>query len=618
MNLSSLYQQLRANWRALLVVHIVFALMGMAILAPLFGLLLQGLVAMSGAPAVVDQDIAWLLLSPPGMAAAIFLVAIFLAIAALELGAMQILAQAAQNQRHVHPINAARYALNHALPLLRLTLGLTIRVLAYLLPYLAIVAVVSWSQLSQYDINFYLAERPPEFLRVVTIAAILALPLIWLLGRRLLGWSLALPLMLFGGRRASEVFAHSETLVDGNRMLCLKALLRWLLLAALLTTLPWLLLEFGMALVLGSGSTELSYLALMLGLLTVLWSGLSFLVTALNLAGFTIVTAGLYEKLSPKSTDSGVLDELTSPREEKQAWRGRHIAFVTAVLGLVAAGIWLLDIDELTAGDQVLIIAHRGAAGAAPENTLASIHQAIADKTDWVEIDVQETRDGEVVVVHDSDFMKLAGDPIKVWEGDLERLQQIDVGSWFDPRFSNERIPTLEQVLQVIKSGGGRLVIELKYYGHDQQLEQRVVDLVEASDMSQSVAIMSLKLKGVQKLKALRPGWTGGLLAATAIGDITRLDTDFLAVNQSMASAAFIRRAHKAEKQVFVWTVNDALSLSNWMSRGVDGIITDEPALARSILEQRAALKPAERLLLGATMFFGKPEALKEYRDNSP
>ncbi len=136
--------------------------------------------------------------------------------------------------------------------------------------------------------------------------------------------------------------------------------------------------------------------------------------------------------------------------------------------------------------------------------------------------------------------------------------------------------------------------------------------------MTDQVAIMSLKLAGVRKLKQLRPEWTGGLLAATAIGDITRLDADFLAVNQNMASRRFIERARAAGKQVFVWTVNDGLSLNHWMSMGVDGVITDEPALAKDILAQRADLSSAERLLLSLSTLFGKPELARQYRDNSP
>ena len=85
---------------------------------------------------------------------------------------------------------------------------------------------------------------------------------------------------------------------------------------------------------------------------------------------------------------------------------------------------------------------HRSPRGCrqAPENTLASIRQAIKDGADWIEIDVQETLDGEVVVIHDSDFMKLAGVDLRVWDGTLEQLREIDVGSWFGPEFSTERV----------------------------------------------------------------------------------------------------------------------------------------------------------------------------------
>ena len=357
----------------------------------------------------------------------------------------------------------------------------------------------------------------------------------------------------------------------------------------------------------------------MIGLLGAIWTLLGYFVAALNLAGFTFVIANLYRELSGTRADSEVIRTLaTTGTRVRFGWTPGRFAMIAALLLIAEMGYLMLMLRNVDMDSEVLIIAHRGAAGAAPENTMASIQRAIADGTDWVEIDVQETRDGQVIVVHDSDFMKLAGNPMKVWEGDLTQARQIDIGSWFDPAFSDQRVPTLAQVLQVIAQSDARLVIELKYYGHDEQLEQRVVDIVEAADMADRVAVMSLKLEGVQKIQALRPKWHAGLLAVTALGDITRLNVDFLAVNQGKANATFIRRAHNAGKSVFVWTVNDALSLSHWMSMGVDGIITDEPALARDILAQRAKLSAPERLLLSAALFFGKPEALKQYRDSSP
>jgi glycerophosphoryl diester phosphodiesterase len=161
-------------------------------------------------------------------------------------------------------------------------------------------------------------------------------------------------------------------------------------------------------------------------------------------------------------------------------------------------------------------------------------------------------------------------------------------------------------------------MIELKYYGHDQNLEQRVIDIVEILNMADEVAIMSLKLAGIEKLKALRPDWQVGLLAAKSVGDLTRLEIDFLALNAGLVTPGLLRRAHRQGKEVLVWTVNDPVSMSRFISLGVDGIITDEPALAREVLAQREKLNLVERLLIQAAPLFGLPPPIKAYRDSSP
>ncbi len=618
MNLSLLIGQLRANWRPILAVHLFFTLLGVIILTPLFGLLVRGVLSLQGSAAVADQDIAFMLLSPLGLASGIGLVAVLLAIAGLELGALQVVAQGARQQVAVSPVAATRHSLRHALPLLRLTLGLTLRVLLYLLPYLALTGAVAWFLLTEHDINYYLSRRPAEFFYALAAAGILTLLLVWLLGRRLLGWSMVLPLVLFSDVSPEASFAESERITAGEKALCLRSLLLWLGLAALLAVIPALFLALTTRSIVGAGIEQLPTLMLLLGSTAIAWSLLNVLVAALNLAGFTLVVAALYERLGtavPKTRIAGQLQTGAADSGSGPGARGIAAIMLGAAALAIVAGVLLLHRVKLD--DEVLVVAHRGAAGAAPENTLAAVNRALDDGADWVEIDVQESRDGQVVVVHDSDFMKLAGNPLKVWEGDLSQIQQIDIGSWFDPRFATERVPTLADVLETVR-GRAKLVIELKYYGHDERLEQRVVDIVEAAGMADDVVVMSLKLEGIQKLQALRPQWTAGLLAAKAVGDLTRLDIDFLAVNQGMARPAFIRRAHRAGKKVFVWTVNDGLSLSRWASMGVDGVITDEPALARDILAQREQLNSVERLLLSAALFFGKPGIARQYRDDSP
>ncbi len=129
---------------------------------------------------------------------------------------------------------------------------------------------------------------------------------------------------------------------------------------------------------------------------------------------------------------------------------------------------------------------------------------------------------------------------------------------------------------------------------------------------------MSLKHEGIQKFNALRPDWSTGLLLTKAIGDLSKLDVDFLAVNTAMATSGFIRRTQSAGKQVYVWTVNDQVSMSRMMSLGVDGIITDEPELARTVLVERSELNSIERLLIHTAVLLGRPVPQRTYRDQSP
>jgi glycerophosphoryl diester phosphodiesterase len=103
----------------------------------------------------------------------------------------------------------------------------------------------------------------------------------------------------------------------------------------------------------------------------------------------------------------------------------------------------------------------------------------------------------------------------------------------------------------------------------------------------------------------MRPKWKTGLLASISVGKLTKIDADFLAVNVKMATPRFIRSAHQVGKSVYVWTVNDPFTMSIMMGRGVDAIITDKPALAKSILEQRRQMSSLERLLAEAGAFFG-------------
>ena len=202
----------------------------------------------------------------------------------------------------------------------------------------------------------------------------------------------------------------------------------------------------------------------------------------------------------------------------------------------------------------------------------------------------------------------MAGDELKIWNATRADLARLDIGSWFAPEFCDQRVPTLSQVLDVCQ-GKIRLNIELKYYGHNDRLEERVIEIIESHQMAREIVIMSLKNDGLRKIKSQRPNWKVGLLTAVKVGDLTGSEADFLAVNAKLATRDLIQAAHKSGKEIHAWTVNDAVSMSILMGRGVDNIITDKPALGKSVLRQRATLSLPERLLLDVAEILGvKPQ----------
>jgi len=610
-------QGLQQDWRQIFTVHLIYTVLGIILFTPLVAVISRLLLSLSNQPALADQDIIWFLLSPTGMAALIFLAGLFITILAVEQASLMTLAANSAQGLNISTMAALRYTAIRAPGIFTFALRLVLRILLIALPFLAASSAIAWFLLTDYDINYYISRQPTEFWFASIIIGLLLLAMVAMLVKKLLAWSLALPMVLFADITPANSFAESERLTSGHKRELIKIIAIWALLALILgAVISGVIIQLGSWLI-PNFYDSIGWLVPVLGAIVMLLMVGNFVATVFTSGSFAYVLVtfyGQYDSIGEYRTLATMADErlthVWKPSAVKLA-----LVLAVATVGAVLVGNRLVDGIQIS--DAVTVIAHRGAAGKAPENTLASIRQAIADDTDWVEIDVQETADGEVVVIHDSDFMKLAGVNLKVWDGTLEQIREIDIGSWFDPRFSSARVPTLAEVLAEAKGKAG-VVIELKYYGHDQQLEERVVDIVEQLGMTDEIVIMSLNYAGIQKVRELRPDWTIGLLSAKAIGNLAHLDVDFLAVAMGMVKPGFVHRSHTQGKQVFVWTVNDTISLSRMMSLGVDGVITDEPALARKVIADRAGLNPAERLLMHTAVLFGRPEPQRHYRDGSP
>jgi glycerophosphoryl diester phosphodiesterase len=593
-------------WPRLLSTDLIYKLIAFVVLSPLAWVALRLFMASRGSSVLADQDILWFILSPIGIAALLVIGSVSIAIVALEQACLMAIGFGEIRGFRVRTTDALWYGARQAWSVVVLALRILVRVLLMALPFLLAVGIVYLVLLRDHDINYYLAEQPPIFLVAVGVVTVLLLVMAVLLIRRLLSWAFALPMMLFERQTPAQAMARSVERTLGHRWVVSMTLVAWGTAAALLSVVPlglvtatgqWLVPKF-------AGSIPL--LLVLMSIFLLVWGVLSLLASLINSVMFALLTVQLYDRFGStpdaQLTTSAIAERLEVRRSSRIS--GRWVMAGFAAAAVIAGLIGYQLVQSVRLEDDVVVIAHRGAAGSAPENTLASVALAVEQGADIVEIDVQENADGEVVVVHDSDLMRVGGSPVKVWNATSEELAAVDVGRWFGPEFSGQRVPTLEQVLAICK-GRSQVDIELKYYGHNQRLEERVAEIVESMGMEDEVILMSLDSRLMQSMKSLRPDWTVGLLTAKAVGDLTTSDADFLAVHASIASSGFVRRAHAAGKQVYAWTVNDRFNLSRMMSRGVDGVITDHPALARQVLERRAELSTAERLMITAAFWIG-------------
>ena len=609
-DVSGLMEQLKANWRPFMSIHVAVSLLVLVLLSPLGALLLRIAVTLSGDAALSDQDILFFILSPYGFAAFIVLVSIFSIIVFLEYAAMIMVAWLVERGRDVSVPGVLKFLAANASRLFGLAVWILLRVLLFSLPFVALLGLVYMVLLTDYDINYYLFNKPTEWFTALALAAVVLLAWGAMLLRLASSWIFCLPLLLLTDYTPRQTIAASVNFAKGHRLEVLWALLGWLLFSLVLVLLASLLAGLLSLVLVPSSFETVQWLLVTLSFVSLFGLIESFLVSFISTAMLSLLILKLFNSFGLFREVK--LDVFSRSYESLSFKLNSKLIAAGLAVGLLIAGSLVYGLlNQFKFENTTEIMAHRGASAAAPENSMAAIKLAIESGAEWVEIDVQEAADGEIVVIHDSDLKKVGGVPMVVAESTMKQLQYVDIGSWFDLSFSAERIPTLRQVLELCKDQIG-VNIELKYYGSEKRLEQSVAEIVDEYDMAEQIVAMSLSLPGVTEMKRIRPNWKVGLLSSVAVGNLARLDVDFLALNARFVSRSLVRRLHDHGKEVMVWTVNDPLSMSVMAGRGVDAIITDEPAIAVDVLQQRRDLEPAQRVMLTLAELFDRPSLVMD------
>lgn len=241
-----------------------------------------------------------------------------------------------------------------------------------------------------------------------------------------------------------------------------------------------------------------------------------------------------------------------------------------------------------------LVIAHRGASANAPENTLTAFTLAVEQGADAIELDVDLTRDGQLVVMHDATIDRTTNGHGRVTDLTWDEIRRVDAGAWKGTAFKGERVPLLAEVLAAV---GQRLLINIEIKDmsvRDHGLEVKIANLIKHFDMLERVMISSFSPFALRRMKQGEPRAACGLLYAPNLPLVLRrawLAPLIPGLNarhphHSQVTPALVKDCHARQQRVNVWTVNEAVIAQAMARAGVDGIIGDDPVLIRQALSE--------------------------------
>ena len=234
------------------------------------------------------------------------------------------------------------------------------------------------------------------------------------------------------------------------------------------------------------------------------------------------------------------------------------------------------------------VVAHRGAAEFAPENTLSSISEAIAVGAQGAEFDIYQTSDGVIYLMHDGNFKRTCGLDAPAGSLTFQQMRELEAGSWKDPKFANEKVPTLDEALCLLKWTGTRPVIEVKASG----FEEKVVETVRRLGFVPGATIIDFSTERVKKFRELAPeipvAWLCGFdekvpeeeIAETIITTLRGCGTNLVDMHFGRATPTLIERLKGEGIHVWVWTVDRPEDMARLIDAGVESITTNRPIFA--------------------------------------
>ncbi|GAB6169880.1 glycerophosphodiester phosphodiesterase [Clostridium carnis] len=567
------YENFMFNYKAIMFFEILYKLLAMFIFIPINYFILNKFMGKIGVYNITNKDLLRLGLTFHGIIYLSLIVIISFLVIFIEIGILTYIANKSHKNEKVNLINATI----NSIKIVPKTVSI------YMVFWIFISGIVG--PLTGIGLYSSLIRKLtiPSFIKIELLKSIggtiLLIAGIILIVIILLRWILSIPTIIIEDVNLKQAFKNSVKIYKASKFKILGYIISWVLINQLIvvTFVVGFMLTGEILIALLNENSILS-LILMISY-SVVFFIIYIVISIINLPLFISFLVELYYRYRCYNVSERNFTSYKDLNEKKifkflNRNKNKFTIAVITTFCIVVSGMGLTAVFDKVVSKEPHITAHRGSSLMAPENSISSVKLAIEEKADYAEIDVMTTRENKVVLFHDNTLKRIDGTSRSIKYMTLDEVRTVDNGSYFSENFSNEKIPTLEEIL-ILAKGKIKLNIELKPMKEEDSLAKEVVSLIEKYEMDKEVVISSLDYKSIQEVKKYNPLIKVGYILTFGVGDFTELNVDFISVEYQMLKKELVYAMHALGKEVHVWTINDSTMAEDAIKLGVDNIITD-------------------------------------------
>lgn len=586
--LKNISNMIRFNLGTLIKFEILFNMVLSIILIPFAILGFNLSMKLTGYTYLTIENIFNYLLNPITLLM-LFLIIIYLTIVTVfDISALIILYDISYTKEKIGVIDLIKISLNKCKKIFNLKNFSVSFLVLFLIPFLNIgigTNVISSIKIPEFILDFINSNFTLSIMYLIMYLVLLSIMLKWLY---------SLNYMILENKSFKEARKSSKALIKGNK---LGDMFKILLVQIIASIIYILFIVLGILIIMLFSKIFNRLNVIESISITIVWV---FIVVCLvlfsfisNAISYATISSLFYKHKIEKKEKITHIDYNHNIKDKKHNTIFKYIMIIITVL--IFSGCCLFTYQVIT-GETNLniehvrkmeITAHRGASVKYPENTMAAFVGAKELGADWIELDVQQTKDKQIVVSHDTNLARVTGVNKDIIDMNYSEIEKLDAGSFFNEKFKGEKIPLLSEVLEYAKNNNIRLNIELKPTGKETNFEKQVVDLIKEYNFENRCVITSQVYDVLKNVKKVDKNIKTVYVMSIAIGNITDAKyADAFSVEANNVNPMLVTKVHNEGKELYAWTVNTETGINDMIDMNVDNIITDNIELGKDLVKK--------------------------------